>query len=89
MKDHTSIWSLSHRLGTYPELIAGLCDFHLVPIVKGPMGRLVRDEDIHLVKSLLEVYRSRPRLSYLSGRTPRPRRKAVCRRGTRRAPSPD
>lgn len=87
MKDHTSVWSLAHQLGTYPDLVAGLCTFHLIPIVNGPRGRLVRDEDVHLVRELLEVYRKRPRLSYLSGRTPRPRRQAMRLRGTRRAPS--
>ncbi len=87
MSGHTSIWSLSHQLGTYPDLIAGLCTFHTIPIVDGPRGRLVRDEDVHLVVELLEAYRVRPRLSYLSGRTPRPRRQVMRLRGTRRVPS--
>ena len=71
MTGHISIWRLSHQLGTYPELIAGLCIFNKVDIIDGSRGRMVRDEDAQLVADLLYAYKSRPKLSYMCGRGPR------------------
>ena len=78
MVGHKSIWRLARELQTYPELLAGLCSFHAVDVVDGPRGRMVREEDCQLVSDLLFTWRSRPKLSYLSGR--RPRRKPVYHR---------
>lgn len=83
MKYHTSIWRLSRELGTYPELLAGLCLFHGIDLVEGPRGRMVRDMDRQLVADMLYAWKSRPKLSYLSGRAPR---RSAAPRPTRRAP---
>jgi hypothetical protein len=71
MHGHTSLWRLARQQQTYPELLAGLCAFHEIDIFEGPRGRMVRDVDCQLVCDLLFAWRSRPKLSYLSGRTPR------------------
>jgi hypothetical protein len=83
MTGHTSIWRLSRQLGTYPELLAGLCLFHELELVDGVRGREVRNEDVKLVSDLLYAWKSRPKLSYLSGRAPRRQPKP---KPTRRAP---
>jgi hypothetical protein len=71
MHGHTSLWALARQQQTYTELLAGLCAFHEIDLVEGPRGRMVRDVDCQLVCDLLFAWRSRPKLSYLSGRVPR------------------
>jgi hypothetical protein len=71
MHGHTSLWALAREQQTYTELLAGLCAFHEIDLVDGPRGRMVRDADCQIVRDLLYAWRSRPKLSYLSGKTRR------------------
>jgi hypothetical protein len=77
MTGHVSLWSLSRELGTYVELLAGLCVFHDIEMVDGVRGRMVKESDRQLVADLLYAWRSRPKLSYLSGKAPARRRSAT------------
>jgi hypothetical protein len=86
MTGHISVWRLASELGTYPELIYGLCRFNGVPVIAGPRGRMVAESDRELIGCLLYARRSVVKVSVLSGRVRRrkaaraARGRAECRR---------
>jgi hypothetical protein len=73
MQNDISVWKLSRELKSNVRLVAFLCAFYDVPLVDGPRGKLVRGDDVRLVKDLYWCWNSRPKVTSITG--PRPRRK--------------
>lgn len=75
MTGHTSLWRLSRDLHTGLDQVALIVRFYHFDVVKGPRGRMVRNEDVAAVKDLFWVWKTRPTVASVLGRPPRRARK--------------
>jgi hypothetical protein len=85
--NHVSLWQLARELGTYPDLIVGVCTLFSVPIDRGFRGRrMIRSEDVQLVTDLVGTWRARPKLQALIRPKSAPRTRAGWEKVTAQRP---